>query len=222
MRAASLPVGASPNLLSVVLITAALCTFSNLANAGALYKWIDAEGQIRYSDRLPATQVKKKHHQLNTQGVVLNTTEAAKSETELAAEAEAKLKLDEEQAAEARLNKLQHQKDRVLLLTFSNEKELGLARNDRIEVLDSVIELINKSLIATQHTLEELQTGAEDNYLSKGNEVPGGLAQKIEHFTRKIERRNAQLELKIQEKNKINEQYEADLARYRSLKAEAN
>ena len=107
-------------------------------------------------------------------------------------------------------------------MTFSNEKELGLARNDRIEVLDSVIELINKSLHSTQKKLDELQTSAEENYLSKGNEVPGGLAQKIEHFTRKIELRDAQLQLKMLEKEKINAQYEADLARYRHLKTEIN
>ena len=222
MRAASLPVGVNPILLSVLLITAVLCAFSNLANAGALYKWIDENGQIRYSDRLPAAQVRKKHQQLNPQGVVLDTTEAAKSEAELAAEAAAKLKLEEEQAAQARLDKLQHQKDQVLLMTFSNENELDLARNDRIEVLDSVIQLINKSLIATQHTLERLQTSAENNYLSKGNEVPGGLAQRIEHFSRKMEIRSTQLDLKVIEKDKINEQFEADLARYRLLKAEAD
>ena len=50
--------------------------------------------------------------------------------------------------------------------------------------------------------------------------MPGGLAQKIEHFSRKIESRTDQLLLKIEEKNKINQQYELDLARYRELKAE--
>ncbi len=222
MRTASMPVKANPINLSVLLITVALCAFSNLSNAGALYKWIDENGEIRYSDRLPAAQSKKKHQQLNPQGVVLSTTEAAKSEAELATEAAARLKLEEEQAAEAEANKLQYQKDQVLLLTFSNEKELGLARNDRIEVLDSVIQLINKSLVATQQTLEELQTRAEETYLSKGKKVPGGLAQRIEHFSRKTEIRNTQLELKKVEKDKINEQYELDLARYRFLKAESN
>lgn len=222
MRATSMPVRVNLILLSVSLITVALCAFSNLANAAALYKWIDGDGQIRYSDRLPADQSKKKHQQLNPQGVVLNTREAAKSEAELATEAAAKLKLEEEQAAQARLDKLQYQKDQVLLMTFSNENELDLARNDRIEVLDSVIQLINKSLMTTQKTLQQLQTSAEENYLSKGNEVPGGLAQKIEHFSRKLEIRNAQLDSKMMEKNKINEQYETDLARYRLLKAEAD
>ena len=222
MRATSMPVRVNLILLSVSLITVALCAFSNLANAAALYKWIDGDGQIRYSDRLPADQSKKKHQQLNPQGVVLNTREAAKSEAELAAEAEAKLKLEQDQAAEARVNKLQNQKDQVLLMTFSNEKELDLTRNGRIEVLDSVIELINKSLITTLQTVEQLQAVAEENYLSKDKEVPGGLAQKIEHFSRKMELRGAQLELKVREKDKINKQYEIDLARYRLLKAEAN
>ena len=50
--------------------------------------------------------------------------------------------------------------------------------------------------------------------------MPGGLAQKIEHFSRKIENRNAQLQLKQAEKDKINQQFELDLARYRALKSE--
>ena len=222
MRAASLPAKFSPILFSVLLIATALCLVFNLANAGALYKWIDEDGQIRYSDRLPAAQVKKKHHQLNSQGVVLSTREAAKSEAELAADAAAKLKLEKEEAIQAKLDEEQNKKDQVLLLTFSNEKELGLARDDRIEVLDSVIQLISKSIVATQRTLDELQTSADENYLSQGREVPGGLAQKIEHFTRKKESRQAQLDSKMLEKEKINEQYEIDLARYRLLKAEAD
>jgi hypothetical protein len=44
--------------------------FTASVDAAALYKWIDEDGQIRYSDRLPAAQVKKKHQQLNSQGVV--------------------------------------------------------------------------------------------------------------------------------------------------------
>ena len=222
VRAATLTAKFSQIPLSVLLITVALCLVFNQANAGSLYKWVDEDGNIRYSDRLPAAQVKKKHHQLNSQGVVLSTREAAKSEAELAAEAAAKLKLEEEEAIQAKLDEEQNKKDQVLLLTFSNEQELGLARNDRIEVLDSVIQLISKSIVATQETLDDLHARADEFYLSKGKEVPGGLAQKIEHFTRKKDSRSAQLDSKILEKEKINEQYEIDLARYRLLKADGN
>lgn len=191
------------------------------AEAAPLYKWIDEEGNVRYSDRLPAAQVKKKHHQLNRQGMVISTTEDARSADDIAAEAEANRKKEEEEKEAARLQAIQDKKDQVLLLTFSSENELTLARDDRIEVIDSVIRLINTSITSTQETLDDLQQRADDDYLSKGEEVPGGLAQKIEHFTRKIENRRNQLSLKIEEKSKINQQYELDLARFRELKAEA-
>ncbi len=220
MRAVSNHLETRLTLLPVLLLASILFAFFRPAGAGALYKWVDDNGQIRYSDRLPAKQVKKKHQQLNSQGVVLSTKEAAKSDEERAVEAEAKRKLEEQEAKEAKIKEIQYQKDQVLLLTFSSEEELGLARDDRLEVLDSVINLINKSIASTEQQLQSLITSAEDIYLSKGKEVPGGLAQKIEHFTVKLENRYAQLELKMDKKNQINQQYALDLARYRELTAE--
>lgn len=203
-----------------MFVTAALYIAAGSATAAPLYKWVDEDGQIRYSDRLPPNQVRKEHQQLNSQGVVVTTKEAAKSEEEIAAEAEAKRQQELQAAEQARLDELQHKKDQVLLLTFSSENELTLARDDRLEVLDSVIRLITSSIEKTQTKLSELEATAEEIYTSKDKEIPGGLAQKIEHFSRKIESRTDQLLLKIEEKNRINQQYELDLARYRELKAE--
>ena len=210
----------TPVSFTALLLTAALCLAQGPAAAAALYKWIDEDGNVRYSDRLPAAQSKKKHHQMNKQGLVVSTTEEARTEEELAAEAEAKRKKEAEDAEAARLREIQYKKDQVLLLTFSSEEELGIARNNRIDVIDSVIRLINKSIASTQEKLDQLQTHAEATFTSQGKEVPGGLAQKIEHFTRKIDNRYAQLALKIEEKNKINQQYELDLARFRELKTD--
>ena len=222
MRAPSNHIESRSTLLPVILLALTLFAPIKQTGAGALYKWTDENGQIRYSDRLPASQVKRKHQQLNSQGVVLSTKEAAKSDEELAAEAEARRKLEEQEAKEAKIKEAQDKKDTVLLLTFSSEEELGLARDNRLDVLESVIQLINKSIDATQQQLQQLQTKADKTYLSQGKEVPSGLAQKIEHFTRKIESRYAQLESKMAEKDKINEQYALDLARYRELTTEKN
>ncbi|MDH3388865.1 MAG: DUF4124 domain-containing protein [Gammaproteobacteria bacterium] len=208
--------------IPAVTIAILVTTASVLASAGALYKWIDENGQVRYSDRLPAEQVRKQHQQLNSQGVVLTTKEAAKSDEELAAEAEAKRKQQEQAAEEARLKELQDKKDQVLLLTFSSEKELELARDSRIQVIDSVIRLIQNSIESTRETLEQLEASAERNFTSQGLEVPGGLAQKIEHFSQKLVSRNEQLALKEKEKEKINGQYDRDVERYRLLKSEAD
>ena len=208
--------------LSRALMTMAialLCLPSGPLAAAALYKWIDEDGQIRYSDRLPAEQSRKRHQQLNRQGVIVTTTEAAPTPEELAAEAEAKRQAEAEAAEVARLREIQAKKDQVLLMTFSNEEELGLARDDRVDVVESVIALITKSIEASNLKLAELETQADSLYTSQGKEVPGGLAQKIEFFTRRIELRTDQLIQKIEEKQKIIDEYERDLARYRLLKS---
>ena len=59
--------------LTTVCLYLGLALFgaSSPVAAASLYKWTDEDGQIRYSDRLPADQLKKKHQQLNSQGIVL-------------------------------------------------------------------------------------------------------------------------------------------------------
>ena len=205
--------------LPALLASAVLLCVPASNVAGALYKWIDEDGNIRYSDRLPPSQSSREHQQLNSSGMVVNTREAAKSSEELAAETEAKRIAAEKAAEEARLKKMQDHQDQVLLMTFSSEEELELARENRLEVLNSVIQLIESSIESTQEKLAVLQDNADRNFLSQGKEVPGGLAQKIEFFTRKVETRTQPLELKLTEKAKINEKYDTDLARYRELKS---
>lgn len=222
MRATSNSENASFKPSPAILLAVVLCVFSTQLSAATLYKWVDEDGKIRYSDRLPANQSDKQHQQLNSQGVVLSTKDAAKPREELAKEAEAKRKLEEEQREQAEIKAIQDQKDKVLLLTFSSEEEIEHARENRIQVIDSVITLIESSIAVTQQKLDELQVSAENNYLSQGKDVPGGLAQKIEHFERKIEIRNAQLAAKVEEKNKISLKYDADLARFRDLKSASN
>ena len=199
-----------------------LCFFNTQSMAGTLYKWVDENGAVRYSDQLPPKQSTKGHQQLNSHGVVLSTKEADNTTEESATEKEARLKLAEQQREEARLKAIQDQQDRVLLLTFSSGEEITHARENRIEVLDSVIGLIQNSIEGTQSRLDELSSNAQLSYISKGKDVPGGLAQKIEHFQRKIESRSAQLESKEAERDKIGEKYDQDLARFQLLKSASN
>jgi hypothetical protein len=222
VRVAKTLKNAASTRLPELLLAVLLCAVSSASLAGALYKWVDENGAVRYSDQLPPDQSKKKHQQLNSQGMVLTTQEAAKTPEELAIEAESKRKLEEEQSEAARIKAMQEKQDRVLLLTFSTEEELAHARDSRMEVIDSVIRLIVGNIETTQGQLDQLLDRAEKSYLSQGAEIPGGLAQKIEHFQRKIQSRNRQLELKMNEKDKIRRRYESDLERFRLLKSASN
>ena len=222
MRVAMTLKNAASTRLPELLLAVLLCAVSSTSMAGALYKWVDENGNIRYSDRLPPDQNKNKHQQLNSQGMVLSTKDAAKSPEEIAIEAESKRTLKKQQNEEARIKSEQDRHDRMLLLTFSSEKEIELARDSRFQVMDSVIGLIENSIEATQIKLDKLTDRAQEAYISKGAEVPGGLAQKIEHFERKIDSRNEQLKLRLTEKEKVRQRYETDQERFRLLRSASN
>lgn len=208
----------APRQLAILLLATLLCSLTVPASAAKLYKWVDENGEVRYSDRPPVKQTSDGHQQLNSQGVVLNTTEAAKSAEELATEAEEAAKLQEE----ARIQEIQNKQDRVLTMTFASAEEIEMARDNRIEVIDSVIRLIESSLETTQKKLDDINKSAELSYTSKGKDIPGGVAQKIEFFEHKVESRNAQLQAKVNEKEKIREKYQLDLERFLVLTSASN
>jgi hypothetical protein len=206
--------------LQKVIVCLILLSISFTASAAKLYKWVDENGEVRYSDRMPANQFKRKHQTLNAQGMVIATKEAARTEEEIKAGKEAAKELQAKQEVERQNKEAQGRVDRVLLLTFSSEKEMSRVKNDRIEVLDSVIRLIYKSIATTEERLNRFENVAQQQYISKDKEVPGGLAQNIEESARKLKNRETQLSLKLSEKYKIEAQYEIDIARFKLLNSQ--
>ncbi len=211
----------------IMLLVGVIFLAPAAAQTSGLFKWVDEDGQVRYGDRLPASQAKRGHQQLNSQGVVIGEQEAEITEEQKQAREQAKIeeaKRKEEEAKrlaeEARLAAIQAEKDRVLIMTFSSEEELTDVFNDRAEVINSVINLIEKSIATTEEQLKRLQENADLTYTSQGKEIPGGLAQRIEFAERKIENRTEQLILKQSEKEKLLETYRRDLARFRILSTE--
>jgi len=199
--------------LSGLLLCLILLGLSSTADAARLYKWVDENGEVRYTDRMPQSAASKQHQTLNDQGVIISTKEAAKTAEEQAALEKIEGELDREK----RQKEAQRKKDQALLLTFSSERELGIAKEERMEVLDSMIRLIYKSMADTRTKLDRLEGLADKNYISKGLPVPGGLAQNIEVLNRKNFIREKQLRNRLSEKNTIETQYEIDLARFRTL-----
>ena len=191
------------------------------AEAAKLYKWIDEDGQIRYSDRLTVDQAKQKHHTLTPDGRLLETKEAAIPPEQLKRERAERKRLQEEarlQAEiEARQKAIRDHHDNVLLMTFSNENEILEAKDERVAVIESVIKLLRKNIKNEQAKLDRLEQRAYQQYIEKDLVVPGGLAQNIEYFAEKILNIQQQLALKLDERDRVKQQYANDLLRYREL-----
>lgn len=188
-----------------------------------LYKWIDEQGQVKYGDRIPPQYINKKHHQLDKEGRVIITNEAKKSPAEVKkerAEQERlkKEKLEQEQRAKE-LKEQQEKKDRILLLTFNSEDEIFLARDQRVSVIDSKIKLLNKSLTSAKSKLADLNAQADRDFRSKNQEVPGGLQQKIEQFSKTIASTNENIQQSKRQRAEVETNFQQNLLRFRNLKS---
>ena len=190
--------------------------------AATLYKWVDEKGEVRYSDQLPPGQAGKGFERLTTEGYVIErkAPELSPEEKRRQRIEARRRKLEERRRAEeeARRRAEQEHRDTVLMMTFSNEDEIREAKDERVQVVQAVIQLLKRNIEDEQRKLESLEKEAREKYTDKGEEVPGGLAQKIEYSSGKILSKQTQLLLKYDEMERINAQFVKDLTRYRELK----
>lgn len=203
------------NLIFILTLSISLLSFSVDAR---LYKWVDENGNTRYGDRLPPGYYNKKHQQLDAQGRVILTKEDAKTEAQLKAERAKKEEAERQKKEQEQARLKQQAEDRILLLTFNSEEEIFISRDQRLEVIDSKIALLEKSVQSNQKKLEILDQEATDKYRSKEVEIPGSLMQKIEQTGKNILTAEEKIFLSQQKRKEVLNTFEHDLKRFRDLK----
>ncbi|VAW60408.1 hypothetical protein MNBD_GAMMA08-606 [hydrothermal vent metagenome] len=182
-----------------------------------LHKWTDENGQVHYGDRVPSKYLRKEHYQLNEQGVTINTSEKLKTEKE---ESAAQLK-NKIKAAEDRKRLIAARKkalrDRVLLDTFTTEKDLSLARDARIEAIDSQLSLAETLIKNDEERLGSLKKRIE-SIEKASRKAPENLHKEVASISRQIESNYAYVEDKTNERDEIIKTFKQDVIRFRALK----
>ena len=100
-----------------------------------LYKWVDENGKVQYSDTIPPAANDRARKELRADGLVKNNTERAATveEKRLAAQRAA----DEAKAKEARAE--QERKDKALLSTYADLKDFDRVRDRALGNIESEI-----------------------------------------------------------------------------------
>jgi hypothetical protein len=106
-------------------LAVALLLSAGVAHA-QMYRWVDGNGRVHYSDTPPVTYQKSGGAELSKQGNLIKRTQ---SEAERRAEAE---RAAEQKRIQAEQNK-QAQLDRALTQTYTSEAEIDLARDRALE-----------------------------------------------------------------------------------------
>jgi hypothetical protein len=195
----------------------ALCTSLWLSvptlHAGKLYKWVDDSGQTRYGDRIPPQYAKKSNKTLNKQGVVVERKAAAKTREQIAEEkrlAKRKAEQDSKRQQQAHL-------DRILLDTFTNEDEMVLTRDGKIQAIEAVIRVTNSRTEKIKQRLEKQQLRAA-NLERSGKAVSPKLQQGIRESRRQIRYNSDYVSNRRKAQQAIRKKFELDIKRFRSLK----
>ena len=194
----------STSLLGLALLVAG-------AAHAAMYRWVDSNGRVHYSDTLPPTYQKSGAAEMNKQGTVIKRTQ---SEAERRAEAERQAELARVRAEQAK----QAQLDRALTQTYTSEAEIDLARDRALEhhrLLIKSSQIRAEAVNATLAELKDRRARIEKN----GRKVGPGLVEQYEQ----AERESLELKRTILNNEeallRVRDKYTADKLRFRELTA---
>lgn len=176
-----------------------------------LYKWVDENGKIQYSDAPPAMPQKKGVAEMSRQGIITRQAESAEEkQARLAAEAEQKQE-------EARLRETAR-RDRALLDTYSSVKQIEQARDRKIGGATDAIKIMAPRQKSAQTRLTSLQAEA-NKYTARKQPVPAALTNNINAAKSDLQETNKIIQSRQQEIRQIRAQADNDIKRYRELTA---
>lgn len=199
------------SLLSMTLL-AALALAAN-AEAGEVYKWVDKDGNVHYSNTPPPEAAQRERQVLDESGRVTETLEAPMTPAEIEAERRRQAELAEQE----RLEKERAARDRMLLQTYTAVDEMEMARDGRIAALEAQVKVVSGTIASLEQQLAELDQRA-DTIRKAGNPVPEALEQQIETTRQELLDNQKFLLARQQEQNEIRKKFDADIARFKELK----
>jgi len=190
------------------------------AGAGAeghnRYKWKDAEGNLHFDDVLPPEAMRIGYDIVNSNGIVVKHVDRLKTAAELKADEEAAAK----KAEEKRIVDEQTKADQQTLAAYPTENELIDSHKAQLAMLDQNIHATEISLQSQEKSLTEMLSHAAD-LDRNGQPVPKTLQSQIDTLRRNIEQQKNYITNKTQEKADTAKKNEAELERYRLLRARA-
>jgi hypothetical protein len=199
-----------------IFIISLLAALSCPAVAGEkqVYKWTDAEGNVHFSDKVPADAAERPKTVLNDQGVAVEELEGKKTEEQLAEEQK------EKELAVAQ--KLRDRADQALLATYLSVDEIVMHRDRRVELFQAQARVTELYLRNLQRRLDGLREEASkfQPYSSdtKAPMIGTDLANDLRETKETIARHISNLQKYQANEREIVERFNNDIERFKILK----
>ena len=191
-------------------VAATVASGAALAKDAGTYKWIDDQGVVHYSDRVPPEN--KGSVVLDKQGRPVKKIDPPPTpEQRKAKEAE-----EERQRALAKVQQEQARKDLALSQSYTNEDEIDLARNRAMATIDAQL----KSAEAFSAELSKRKQELEKNRAAYGNKpVPVALERELVTIDEELARQGQLIVQKKEDLSTVAAKYDLDKQRWRDYRA---
>ena len=201
---------------SLVRSSAARCLIAiglaagSAAALAATYKWVDDQGVVHYTDKVPADAVNKGSVVMGKDGGTLRKVDPAPTAEQRrvsAQEAERGKLLARQQEDVLR-------RDRALAASYTSESEIDLARNRALNTIDAVLQSAGAYSAQLNKRKSEL-TLRIASY--KDKPVPNVLERESESLDAELGRQEELVVVKRREMAAVNAKYDADKVRWRAM-----
>jgi len=210
--------------IQLLSITAAVSCASN-AVAGSsskqsnrTYHWTDSNGTMHYGDRVPPEHAEAELKILNNQGVEVAHVDGRKTTEELEQEARERA----QRAEEIRKREEALLRDRVLLSTYLSVDEIEALRDNRTELVEGQMRVIEIYLDNLRQKLTKLEREAQRfaPYSTDPNARPidEKLAREISDTLDSILQYEKNLSKSKTERTQLLAKFNADISRFHELK----
>jgi hypothetical protein len=203
-------------IMNRLLAAAVALCISTAAFGQKIQCWTDENGQRSCGDSVPPKYADRERQEINERGIATKQVPRAKTPAEQIAEEQAREKARKEADDAAKAAQRQQAYDRYLVESYRSVKDLEKARQERLAALDTRIVLVEKAIASGQAQLDALV--ARRQSLQKSNfPVDKKLEEQIKEYRRAIIENPKALEQLKMEREKVDTQFTADIARYYEL-----
>jgi hypothetical protein len=196
-----------------IILLAASC-YSHHTGA-ALYRWVDENGEVHYSDKVSPDQAKHPRTKLNPQGREIAVIEGAKSLDRLNKEQQ----LAQLRQEQNRILAEQRDQDLSLLRTYRSEEEIQRTLQNRLKTLDALIK-INE---ANRQRHQELLLGQEKRAAEmerQGQIIPRTTLDNISATRRQVANYDETIKRLQVDKQFLTGSFAKDIDRFKAIKAQ--
>lgn len=191
-----------------------LSLLSAPAPAQKLYRWVDAEGKVHYTDTLPPEAVNQARDEISRSGTTVGRVDRALTPEERAAR-------EAEEAEAARLAAIKAEQDKmdaVLMGSYATEADLERAYRERFDLLDQSLEAARVGIRSQEKSLED-QLAHAASLERAGKPVPATVQSTIAAARKQVEDQREYLRKRETERQNLQTEYDGILQRYRLLKS---